>query len=49
MKRIIVLLTVALLMAAMMATSSIPAFAVNPNAANACAHAGVEHVPHCSL
>ena len=49
MKRIIVLLTVALLMAAMMAASSIPASAVNDKGLeHACGHhPGVSHVPFC--
>jgi hypothetical protein len=47
MKRIIVLLTVALLMAAMMAASSIPAFAVKDNRLKACELPGEDHVPFC--
>lgn len=47
MKRILVLLTVALLMAAMMVASAMPAFAVNDNAFRACDYAGVAHVPFC--
>jgi len=50
MKRIIVWLTVALLMAAMMAASSIPALAVNDNGFDhACGdHPGASHVPFCT-
>jgi hypothetical protein len=49
MKRIIVLLTVALLMAAMMAASTLPAFAVNDNRLKACDHPGADHVPFCPI
>jgi len=49
MKRIIVWLTVALLMAAMMAASTLPAFAVNDhNTGKACEHPGADHVWFCS-
>jgi hypothetical protein len=50
MKRILALLAVALVMAAMMAASAMPAFAVNENAGHACDHAndnGVSHIPFC--
>ncbi len=47
MKRILALLTVALLLAAMIVTSAMPAFAANGNAFRACDHAGVAHVPFC--
>jgi hypothetical protein len=36
MRRILLLLVVALVMAAMIAAEAAPAFAVNPNAGNAC-------------
>jgi hypothetical protein len=49
MKRIIVLLTVALLMAAMMAASTLPAFADKNNRFKACDHPGAEHVPFCPI
>jgi hypothetical protein len=51
-KRILVLLTVALVMAAMMAASAMPAFAVlpaNENAGHACVHFGANHVPFCRI
>jgi hypothetical protein len=47
MKRILALLTVALIMAAMMAASAMPAFAMNDDAFRACDHAGAAHVPFC--
>jgi len=47
MKRIIVYLTVALLVAAMMAASSMPAFADKSNRLKACDNPGAEHVPFC--
>ena len=50
MKRILALLAVALVMAAMIAASAMPAFAVlpqNENAGHACGHAGANHVPFC--
>ena len=47
MKRLLALLAVALLMAAMMAASATPALAVNDNAFRACDHAGASHVPFC--
>ena len=51
MKRTIVLLTVAILMAAMMAASAVPAFAYNAgNAFHACNHAGgAQHAPFCTI
>jgi hypothetical protein len=51
MKRILVLLMVALIMAAMMAASAMPAFAANPNAVDhACNHAGgASHAPFCTI
>ena len=51
MKRIVLLLTVALVMAAMIAASAMPAFAVNEHALKACevaADQGVEHIPFCA-
>ena len=52
MQRLILLLTVALVMAAMIAASAMPAFAVlpsNENAGHACEHAGANHVPFCRI
>jgi hypothetical protein len=49
MKRIIVLVTVALLMAAMLAVSAMSASAVPDPAFEACDHAGAEHVPFCEV
>jgi hypothetical protein len=47
MRRILLLVTVALVVAAMIVTSAMPAFAVNDNAFRACDHAGAAHVPFC--
>jgi hypothetical protein len=47
MKRIIVYLTMALLMAAMMAASSIPAFADKEKRMRACDTPAEVHVPFC--
>ena len=49
MNRIIVLVTVALLMAAMLAVSAMSASAVPDPAFEACNHAGVEHIPFCEV
>jgi hypothetical protein len=49
MKRIIVLLTMALLMAAMMAASSIPAFADKEKRMRACDTPAEVHVPFCPI
>ena len=47
MKRILALLAVVLLLAAMMVASAMQAFAQNGNAFRACDHAGAAHVPFC--
>ena len=51
MKRILALLMVGLIMAVMMAASSMPAFAVSPNAIDhACNHdGGASHAPFCTI
>jgi hypothetical protein len=53
MKRIIVLVTMALLMAAMVAVSAMSASAVpdpaGPAFEKACASAGADHIPFCEL
>ena len=49
MKRILAMLAVALVMAAMMAASAMPVFAVSvdTHALEACEYAGASHVPFC--
>jgi len=47
MRRILLWITVALVVAAMIVASAMPAFAANGNAFRACDHAGAANVPFC--